>query len=65
MCFSRVKPMMNSEEMCGGLTGYTRQRLLMFQTLSADDEMSIRELSRFSYRALQRRNDIATLQSST
>ena len=33
--------------------------------MSADDEMSIRELSRFLYRALQRRNDIATSQSST
>ena len=33
--------------------------------MSADDEMSIRELSRFLYRALQRRNDVATSQSST
>ena len=55
MFFFRVKPMMNSEEMCGGLTGYTRQRLLMFQTLSADDEMSIRELPRFLYRAFAKK----------
>ena len=33
MFFSRVKQLMNSEEMCGGLTDYTRQRLLMLKTL--------------------------------
>ena len=33
--------------------------------MSADDEMSIRELSRFLYRALQKGNDITTSQSST
>ena len=33
MFFSRVKPIINSEEICGGLTGYTRQLLLMFQML--------------------------------
>ena len=33
--------------------------------MSAENEISIRELSRFLYRALQRRNDIATLHSSS
>ena len=33
--------------------------------MSAENEISIRELSRFLYRALQRRNNIATSQSST
>ena len=33
--------------------------------MSADDEMSIRELSSVLFRTLQRRNDVVTLQSST
>ena len=43
MFFSRVKPMMNSEEICGGLTAVVTD---VSNVMSADDEMSIRELSR-------------------
>ena len=67
MFFFRIKHMGISEKMCRGLTGHTRQLLLMFLTLC---QLMTRWLFRIFclfllYKVLQRRNSIATLQTDT
>ena len=71
MFFLRVKPMNNSEEMCGGFDGlHTAAVTDVSNVMSAGDDMSIRDLSRGFFvclflQSFAKENDTATSQSST
>ena len=66
MFFFRVKPMRISEKDVSWFDGsHTSAVAAVPHVMSADDEMTVWEVSRFLYKVLQRRNDIVTSQTDT
>ena len=66
MFFFRVKPMRISEKDVSWFDGsHTSGVASVPHVMSADDEITIWEVSRFLYKVLQRRIDIVTSQTNT